>query len=68
MIFRTTIDSVIADITKKIEQLKSLAAEHGKTADDHTAKATDHATEAALNVQHSLRANAIASKLEALVS
>ena len=67
MAFKTTIDTVLSDITKKIGQLRELAEKHSLKAEAHTASVEAHKIWATLETEARDKATRIASKFEDLL-
>lgn len=68
MLFRRSVDSIVANITKQVEQLHDAATRHHNDAAAHNAAASQSEQ---LAIQHAVerdRASAIATKLKALIS
>jgi hypothetical protein len=67
-LFTKSIDSIIADITAKIEQLHIVAEYHKVAAEAHAAIVAERTKLANLALKEEARAKAIAAKFAALVS
>lgn len=68
MFFTKTVDSIIADITKRISHLRDVAEIHGAKIHFHNEIATVHSHLANAAAEESARATRLATKFEELVS
>lgn len=66
--FKKSVDSIVADITQKIEHLHVLAELHDAEAEVHNIAAAERAKLSAWFTSEAVRAKAIAHKLTALVT
>lgn len=66
--FQKSVDSIIADITSKIDQLHIVSDVHAEAVKLHNAEIEVRARLGAAAARESARAKAIAEKLKALVS
>jgi hypothetical protein len=67
LIFKKTVNSLIADIARKVEHLHAVADRHDTDAEVHSDKATYHLNEEAAALQESIRARRIAKKFADLI-
>lgn len=64
--FKTSIDSVISDISSKIGKLRDLAEKHASDVASHREEQTKHGALAQFYIDEQDRATRIATKLEEL--
>lgn len=67
MFKKTTIDSIIADITKKIDDLKNMENEHLAKADEHESQIVQAIAAKKAQMTEAARAVKIRNKFEGLV-
>jgi len=65
--FKTTIDSIISDISGKVGKLRELAEQHNGKAEGHVKSAADHTSLAVHYTEQRDRATRIAIKFEELL-
>lgn len=68
MFFIKTVDSIIADITKRVAHLRAVAVVHEAKIDFHNEVSAVHADLASAAAAESARAERLATKFEELVS
>lgn len=68
MLFRRSVDSIVANITKQVEQLHDAATRHHNDAAAHSAAASQSEARASLHSNERDRARGIAQKLKDLIS
>lgn len=66
--FTKSVDSIVADITKKVEQLEAAVVHHNTQGSQHLQTVADLQKEADSHFSEAERAHNIAAKLTALIS
>lgn len=67
-LFTKSVDSIVADITRKVQQLEAAVSHHNTQSDAHHASALASDELALAHASEAERANSIATKLTALIS